>query len=92
MKKRCLFCLALLSGGVRHISPCSGNHSTFRGVGNTTYRSPPRGIGKHPGNGSAGNEILPDDSDPVVYMTADISPEGLMAVYAALGQSCRRAI
>ena len=30
------------------------------------------------------NPGLPD-SDPVVYMTTDISPEGLMAVYEALG-------
>lgn len=27
----------------------------------------------------------PDSGDPIVYMTTDISPEGLMAVYEALG-------
>lgn len=30
------------------------------------------------------SQTQPDDGDPVVYMTTDISPEGLMAVYEAL--------
>lgn len=35
--------------------------------------------------GAEGTAQQPDDTMPVVYMTTDISPEGLMAVYEALG-------
>ena len=34
---------------------------------------------------SDNNSLNPDSSVPVVYFTSDISPEGLMAVYEALG-------
>ncbi|MCH5188870.1 MAG: DUF362 domain-containing protein [Oscillospiraceae bacterium] len=40
-------------------------------------------------SGSSNNEgpNTPESSDPVVYFTSDISPEGLMSVYEALGVS-----
>ena len=38
-----------------------------------------------PGDEPEGSGTLDESTLPVVYMTTDISPEGLMAVYEALG-------
>ncbi|MBD5384523.1 MAG: DUF362 domain-containing protein [Ruminococcaceae bacterium] len=59
----------------------SKTDSTSENSGNTdsTSESAPES--------STSTENAPQDSKPVVYMTTDISPEGLQAVYDALGWS-----
>ena len=56
----------------------SGNDSMESGMDNSTENSGD--------NSTPSGEQTDSDSDvPIVYMTTDISPEGLMAVYEALG-------
>ena len=86
MKKRCLFCLALLFLAGCATSPHAPETTVPSAVSETQpSESTLEASESTQATVAPETEILPDDSDPVVYMTADISPEGLMAVYAALG-------
>ena len=86
MKKRCLFCLALLFLAGCATSPHAPETTVPSAVPETQpSESTLEASESTQATVEPETEILPDDSDPVVYMTADISPEGLMAVYAALG-------
>lgn len=55
--------------------------------GNSTEPVDESALADGSGHNTTGTESSADDGTPVVYMTADISSEGLMAVYEALGVS-----
>lgn len=92
MKRLFSVCLVLLLGASM-LAGCTANESTASSSSNPPESSrpvsepsqPAKEEAESPESSSAAEETSDSDGKPVVYMTTDISPEGLMAIYKALG-------
>ena len=86
MKKKCI---SILIGMVIILSTtaCSNSQTTARSPSTSdSLEAPAQSQSGDLESSSTSQSSAPEESteDPVVYMTTDISPEGLMAVYTAL--------
>lgn len=82
-KKVCYLLLALL---ILSIAGCGNNGSL---LGQSAEQGADRAVGRDEEVSAADSteteDTVQNTDEPVVYMTADISPKGLMSVYEALG-------